>query len=109
MLDGNEMKYLLASRKKDEFTVDDVSVDLEQLCQSVEYSDAANGEYQVWTYPEGKIYSISPDRKVPPSALFSTPYNESGTLWLPKLQHLSDAPEMIKAAYESFNGEPKNT
>jgi len=27
-----------------------------------EYADVADGKYQVWEYPSGKIYDVRPDR-----------------------------------------------
>lgn len=97
------MRYLLVSKKTNGFSIDEISEDLESLYQDMEYQDVANGEYQIWTLPDGKIYDVIAKNKIAHDGLFATPYNSGGSKWTPELKYSKDVADLIRKAFSKFS------
>jgi hypothetical protein len=77
---------------------------LENLYKGLEYSDVAEGAYQLWSYPDGTISSIYPDREVSDKLAYSAPSEER---WQVVKKDLSLDKTKVNAAYKLLTKENK--
>lgn len=103
MDDGEVKSQIFAYKSGNGYVAESVDINWEETLSSLEYQDVKDGEYQLWEYPSGKIFSIVPDRELDEDQnQYSTPYTTKGTIWLPILVEADRNKEKVAAAYQAF-------
>lgn len=103
MTDGKVLIFA-SKRSANEYRAEEFIDDINKVFSGLEYGDVAEGECQIWEYPSGKIFEISPDRKVDAGDYYTTPYTTKGTMWLPKLVEVGKDTEKVQRAYTQLSG-----
>ena len=105
---GQSLTFILSYKYNGEYVAETIYPDQEDAIDGLEYFDVANGEYQIWEYPSGKIYSVKSDRELGPDEnVYSTSHTNKGTVWLPVLDEIGIDSDKVKQAYESLSSKSK--
>lgn len=105
MQNKEEKQYMLAEEYTEQgFWPDSVEQSLDDMFNSLEYGDVYEGDYQVWEYPSGKVYEITPDRNVADKYYYSPP---SDDLWEPVLTEIGVDKQRVAEAYKKLTSRPK--
>lgn len=95
--------YIQADKLKDgSFYATEVFNNLEDHSNHWEYGDVHDGEYQIWEYPSGKIFSVRVDREVIESQHWSLPHPER---WQPILELIETDSKRVRSAYDRLSHE----
>ncbi|MGH7196944.1 MAG: hypothetical protein ACREGJ_04260 [Candidatus Saccharimonadales bacterium] len=89
-----------------EFQGFEFSGDLEQIIDGYEYGDVAEGNYQIWEYPSGKIFRVEPDREVGEKDYYTVPHTTKGIMWLPRLVEIDENRQMVESEYKRLTSLP---
>jgi hypothetical protein len=92
--------YLHCEKYKGKYKPYELSDNLDDIYSTYEYGDVAEGEYQIWEYPSGKIFQIKPDREVEDKYYYSSP---DKIIWWPVLHLLELDVERVTEAYRKLS------
>ncbi|HSX43439.1 MAG TPA: hypothetical protein VLF59_05125 [Candidatus Saccharimonadales bacterium] len=96
---NTDSKWILAYRHDDYYAPETVYDTQEQAFANLEYEDVKRETYQLWEYPHGGIFLISPDREVAKSKEWSL---ASSGEWAPKLVPVGIDVLKVTEAYRNF-------
>lgn len=94
--------WIFAYKHEGSYTPEHIT-NLKSDLDNLEYTDVKSGEYQLWQWPSGDIYSITPDREVESGKEYSVQYDNTGTVWLPVLEKIGTDKEKVDKAYEQLS------
>lgn len=94
---------LFAYKTNGDFFAERIIDDLDSALSRLEYGDVLEGEYQIWEYPSGKLFNITPDKEVEEKDYYSTPNTNTGVKWLPKLMISSTDKNKVAEAYKRLS------
>jgi hypothetical protein len=95
--------YILTEKNTDtSYSATEIYNDIKLLDDDLEYGDVYEGLYQVWEYPDGKIYQVEADREVEEKNYYSLP---GSGLWAPRLREIGIDKEKAEKAYRMLNKE----
>lgn len=100
MKNSNKPALILAYEYEGDFHPEDIISDLGEALANLEYGDVANGEFEIWEYPSGKIFKVEPDRRVESNLHWSSPAKDQ---WMPRLVQISKDVEKVAKAYERLS------
>ncbi len=103
MSNNKVLIFASADKNHDGFYPEEIIENLNKFYDGLEYGDVAEGEYQIWEYPSGKIFDIKSDREVSKDEYYTTPYTTKGTMWLPKLVEVEEDKEKVREVYDRLN------
>ena len=95
--------YIFVYHIENAFKPEHIVEDLHNELANLEYGDVADGDYQVWEYPSGKIFQITSDREVDDDNFYSTPYTSKGTIWEPQLTEIFTDQAKVHEAYRKLS------
>ncbi|HSX29731.1 MAG TPA: hypothetical protein VLE73_04190 [Candidatus Saccharimonadales bacterium] len=100
---NNKSFWVFAYRHEGEYVPEEIVGAPEDRFANLEYGDVKEGSYQLWEYPSGKIFNIAPDRELGKDEdYYATPYNNKGSVWLPKLVEVGVDQDRVAKAYSGL-------
>lgn len=85
-----------------------VQLDAERSFWNLEYGDVVKGNYQIWEYPSGKIYTVTTDRELEGKEYEDYYGMPNSDIWLPVLTYKKTDQPLVSAEYHRLKNVLKN-